>query len=201
MATGVFHVKHEASPPALPTERAELLDRFEGLLRERALPGGLISAADGPRLRERHLVDSLRAAGAVRSADRHAYDLGSGAGLPGLVVAIARPSLRVTLVERRQPRAAFLEWAADQLGLENVHVVAAEAGSLAEPADLAFARALASPAGSWALAAPLLRPAGRLVYYAGSGFEPERDVPPDVYALILTSSLAPSGPLVIMTRQ
>src|SRR3990172_7871353 len=119
---------------------------------------------DPDRLRRRHVLDCLRAASVVSSQDLDAYDLGSGAGLPGVVVAIARPDLRITLVEARRRRAAFLELAAQQLHLENVTVAAARLETLIEPVDLCFARALAPLPRAWTLAEPLLRPGGRLVY-------------------------------------
>ena len=88
----------------LSPAQAALLLEFEATLRERGSGLGLISKKDRSRLRERHVLDSLRASLAVRSDDRNAYDLGSGGGLPGLPVAIARPDLRVGLVERRRDR-------------------------------------------------------------------------------------------------
>ncbi len=197
----MFHVKHEASLPELETGQAQALERYEELLRERAVVAGMISDEDASRLRERHLEDSLRAAAAVTPRDRDAYDLGSGAGLPGVVVAIARPWLHLTLVERRRSRAAFLELTVDELPLPNASVFAGGAEELEEPVDVVFARALAPSGRSWELAEPLLRPEGRLVYFAGAGFDPHVDLPVGVDATIVFGSLAPSGPLVIMTRQ
>jgi 16S rRNA (guanine527-N7)-methyltransferase len=197
----MFHVKHEASLPALDVRQAETLDRYEALLRARAVPAGMISSDDASRLRERHLDDSLRAAAAVTAGDREAYDLGSGAGLPGVVVAIARPHLHVTLVERRRTRAAFLELVVDELHLPNASVFPGGLDQLATPVDVVFARALAPITRSWALAEPLLGPGGRLVYFAGAGFDPRTELPEGVDAIVLHAALAPSGPLVIMARQ
>lgn len=200
MPDAVFHVKHEGPPPSLDLAQASLLDRYEELLRGRAAAAGMVAPDDLPRLRARHLVDSLRAAAAVEPGDEDAYDLGSGAGLPGVVVAIARPALRVVLVERRRSRAAFLELVVDELGLTNAIVVAGGSEGLHEPADLVFARALAPPREAWALAEPLLRADGRLVYFAGEGFQPATELPGGVRAVLLRP-LAPAGPLVIMARQ
>jgi 16S rRNA (guanine527-N7)-methyltransferase len=160
----------------------------------------MVSADDVPRLWERHVQDSLRGAEVVEPGDRDAYDVGSGAGLPGVIVAIARPDLSVVLVERRRSRAAFLELVVDELRLTNATVIAAGSEALSEPVDLVFARAVAPAAPAWAIAEPLLRPDGRLVYFAGEAFRPERDLPDGVRATVL-SPLAPAGPLVIMTRQ
>lgn len=119
----LFHVKRErdelrrlqeqasALGVTLSEDAAGRLVRFEALLAERAIPAGMIAASEAGRLRERHVLDCLRAATVVEPADRTALDLGSGAGLPGLVVAIALPDLAVTLVEGRRRRAAFCELA------------------------------------------------------------------------------------------
>lgn len=200
MAEAMFHVKHEGPALAVDDVQQELLRRFEDLLRTRAVAGGMVSVEDAPRLWERHIQDSLRGAELVDAGDRDAYDVGSGAGLPGVVVAIARPHLSVVLVERRRSRASFLELVVDELRLTNAVVIAAGSDVLTEAVDLVFARAVAPAAPAWAIAEPLLRPSGRLVYFAGTGFRPERDLPEGVQATVLRP-LAPSGPLVIMARQ
>src|SRR5262245_17499165 len=165
MAEPMFHVKHEGPPTVLDEGQLGLLGRYERLLVDRAVGAGMVAAADVPRIHERHVLDALRAAVAVGPEDRDADDLGSGAGLPGGVVAIACPGLRVALVERRRNRAAFLELVVEELRLLNATVVAKGSEGLSEPVDLAFARALAPPQQAWALAEPLLRPGGRLVYF------------------------------------
>ena len=185
----------------LEDEQLGRLEAYEALLREHALPFGMVSARDAPRLRERHVVDSLRAVAAVGSEDRTAYDLGSGAGLPGIVVAIACPGLLVTLVDSRRSRTAFLELAVDRLGLTNARVLAGRVESLTEQVDLCFARAFAGAADSWRAAKPLLAPGGRLVYFGGARFQ-QATVPEGVTStLVIPSALARSGPLVIMSQQ
>jgi 16S rRNA (guanine(527)-N(7))-methyltransferase RsmG len=205
----VFHVKHEGSTAGLPLsnpgvtlseEQIHQLERFESLLRERAIPSGFVAATDAPRLRERHIWDCLRAGSVTRSDERTAYDLGSGAGLPGIVVAIACPWLAITLVESRRPRVAFLELALEQLGLTNALVHAGRAQDLSDRVDVCFARAFADPVASWRVAEPLLVPHGRLVYFAGRGFD-RSQLPNDLVASLVASTLARSGPLVIMSRK
>lgn len=197
----MFHVKHEGPLPRLDAAQHRRLARYEDLLASRAVPAGMVSLEDLPRLHERHILDSLRGAAVVTPNDRDAYDIGSGAGLPGIAIAIARPELRITLVERRRSRAAFLELVIDELRLTNAAVVAGRADALVDRVHLVFARALAPAGPAWALAEPLLRPAGRLVYFAGEGFRPGTDLPRDVRATLLDPALAASGPLVIMARQ
>ena len=188
----------------LDEERADRLLRFEGLLRERAIPIGAVAASDAGRIRERHTLDCLRAAPYVQGAAL-AYDLGSGAGLPGVVVAVATPSARMILTERRANRAAFLELAVEELGLPNAEVFAGPVQELSEPADACLARAFAPLERSWATAGRILRPGGRLVYFGGRELtEPGSIGVPDgarLEAVLRTPVLESAGPLVIMARQ
>lgn len=182
-------------------EASATLERFEGLLRERALPMGLIAASDAGRLRERHILDSIRAVTALGPGDTRAIDLGSGAGLPGVVVAIARPSLHVVLVEPRRARVAFLELVVEDLRLSNASVLAARIEDVDEQVDLCFSRAFAPLPEAWRAAVPRLREGGRLVYFAGAGSAPP-GTPSDASAVEVLESplLESSGPLFIMTR-
>jgi 16S rRNA (guanine527-N7)-methyltransferase len=183
--------------------QVEALLSFELLLIDRAIPLGLVARGDRTTLRERHILDSLRGVLALEPSDTDALDLGSGAGLPGIVVAIARPSLRVGLVEVRRRRVAFLELAVERLGLSNVAVLPLPAGRLDRVVDVCFARALAGLSKTWEIARHLLRPEGRLVYFGGEGFREPDQMPPAASSLRLlrTPALASSGPVVIMTRQ
>jgi len=205
----MFHVKHEGLGSAaadwgvpLDEEQVRMLAAFEALLASRGASLGLIARGDAPRIRERHVLDSLRAAAQVEPDDRIAVDLGSGGGLPGIPVAIARPGLRVILAERRRNRVAFLELAATELGLSNAEVAAGPVASLDVRADVAFARAFADAAGSWVAAEPLLGGSGRLVYFAGGGGSGSGLAPvPGVRTRVVAPPVASAGPLVIMSRQ
>jgi 16S rRNA (guanine527-N7)-methyltransferase len=200
----VFHVKHQGwteAPFRLSPTQAALIDRYEELLRERALRGRMISEGDRDRLRGRHLGDSLRAIELISREDRSALDIGSGAGLPGVVISIARPELQITLVETRRSRAAFLEAVVSELGLANARVVHGRIEAVPDVVQLCFARAFGSAAHSWEAAEPRLEPAGRLIYWAGASFRIS-DVPPDLRVeVVRPPSLAWSGPLVMMCRQ
>jgi 16S rRNA (guanine527-N7)-methyltransferase len=185
---------------ALDPSQAARLIRFEALLVDRAIPLGMVSRSDTTRIRERHILDSLRAAPIVQGAEL-AADLGSGAGLPGVVVAIALPRIRMLLVERRPRRAAILELVVEELGLSNATVFAGRVVELPERVDVALARAFAPPEEAWAQARQVLRPGGRLVYFAGAATAipaaPEGSAMLEVQTPVLESS----GALVIMTRQ
>ena len=207
----MFHVKHAPAVAELRAQaenlgcelddvQAGLLLAFERLLVTWAIPQGLVARGDAPRIRARHVLDSLRASLVVEPRDRLAYYLGSGAGLPGIVVAVSRPSLAVQLVEARRARVAFLEMVVADLRLSNARVRGMRIEELAEPADLCFARALASPQETWRTAAPLLDRGGRLVLFLGAAAAVPR-IPGIRVQLRRTSVLESAGPLAIMTRK
>ena len=187
----------------LAAEQEHALEAFEAKLADEGAPRGVVGRREVARLFERHILDSLRALGGVRARDRSAYDLGSGGGLPGIPVAIARPELRVGLVERRANRASFLRTVLRELSLGNAYVVAGAIEALDAPVDVCFARALAPLDRSWALASPLLAPGGRLIYFAGARFD-RADVaaiaPPAHVRILGAAAVASGGPLVIMSR-
>ena len=186
---------------ALDPSQASRLIRFEELLADRAIPLGVVSRSDATRIRERHTLDSLRAAPVVEGAEV-AADLGSGAGLPGVVVAITLPGLQMVLVERRPRRVALLELAVEELGVSNATVFAGRVAEMRDRVDVALARAFAPLDEAWAQAREILRPFGRLVYFAGG--ETATPVAPEgsaILEVLRTPVLESSGALVIMTRQ
>jgi 16S rRNA (guanine527-N7)-methyltransferase len=184
----------------LDPSQASRLTLFEEWLADRAIPLGVVSPSDAPRIRERHILDSLRAAPVVEGADLGA-DLGSGAGLPGVVVAIALPRLRMLLVERRPRRAALLELAVEELGVSNATVFAGRVAQMPALVDVALARAFAPLDEAWAQARGILRPGGRLVYYAGETTAPAAPEGSAILEVLRTPVLESSGALVIMARQ
>ena len=197
----MFHVKHEGWPTGLPEAAVDQLERYLELLRTFALPRGLIAGDDAERLRERHVEDGLRALPLVLDG-HHVVDLGSGAGLPGIPLAIGAPHSRVVLAEARRTRAAFLELAVEQLHLPNASVHAGRVEALPREFDLALARGFGDAAKTWGVAADLLLPGGRLAYWAGKSFDAADDVPADVrFDLLDEPGLESRGPIVIMARQ
>jgi 16S rRNA (guanine527-N7)-methyltransferase len=184
----------------------ERLEAYGELLADRAIGLGLVAESDRDRVWERHIEDCLRATVAFRTDDRVAYDLGSGAGLPGLVLACALPDRRFRLIEPRRRAAAFLELAVERLALENVEILMARAEELSEPADVATARAFAPLERAWPAAFPLLRRGGRLAYFAGQRIEdPAAEArslatPEPPAEVEVTEPVDSWGPLVIMSR-
>ena len=203
----MFHVKHEgwghiarSVGVALGPRQRQLLTAYEELLRDRALPLGMIAAGDADRLRERHIGDGLRAAPLLEPGT-HVVDLGSGAGIPGIPLAIARPDVSFVLAELRRNRAAFLELVADSLPLPNVRVHPSDLRTLEQRFDVAVARAFADLRGTWIAGVSLLRARGTVIYWAGAGTAVE-EIPEGAETRVSQASvLANTGPLVIMTQQ
>jgi len=132
-----------------------------------------------------HVADALTALelDAVRAA-RSVADLGSGAGLPGLALAVALVDATLWLLESQARKCAFIEAAAARMGLDNVRVVCTRAESWSDGAkrnDLVVARALAPQPVVLEYAAPLLRPGGSLVDFRGRR-EPEEEHEADLAA-------------------
>ncbi len=148
----------------------ERLERFADLLLKWGRKVNLTAVTGPAEVAEVHLVDSLALLRLLGDA-RTVLDLGSGAGLPGIPLAIARPELRVTCCDAARKKVAFVKAVAADLGLA-VAGVAARAGGKPEReglprADLVVARALADP-GRWlALGARYLAPRGRVVAMLG----------------------------------
>ena len=115
-----------------------------------------------------HLLDSLSVLPHLGNATRVA-DIGSGAGFPGVPLAIARPELQVTLVESSHKKCSFLEQVKAELGLANVHVVCerVERWKPAERFDIVVSRAFAELADFVTQAAHLAAPGGRMLAMKG----------------------------------
>ena len=165
----------------------------------------MLANSDRHRIWERHIEDCVRATVAFRTEDRVAYDLGSGAGLPGIVLACALPDRRFRLIEPRRKAVAFLELAIERLGLANVEILGVRAEDLDEPADVVTARAFAPPEHAWAGASRLLRPGGRLVYFAGARLQDPvalaRTFPEPPAEVEVVGAVDSPAPLVIMSRR
>ncbi len=161
---------------ALFGDRLDLAAAYAELLATDGVVRGLIGPRETPRLWERHLLNCAVVAERIPEG-ASVIDVGSGAGLPGLVLAIARPDLTVTLVEPLARRTGFLIEAVQRLGLtRDVRVFRGRAEEAAagsrdrEPlsADIVTARAVAplDRLASWCL--PLVAPGGRLVALKGA---------------------------------
>lgn len=136
---------------------------------------GLLGPREVPRVWDRHVLNCAVVASAP-AANARVADVGSGAGLPGIVWAIARPDLNVTLVEPLLRRTVFLSEVVEELGLgERVGVWRGRAQDHAGHYDVVTARAVArlDKLATWCL--PLVTQGGRLLAFKGASAERERD--------------------------
>jgi len=161
----------EAEPSAaleLFGDRVEVARRFAANLAEQGEERGLIGPLELPRLWSRHILNCAIVAPLLRPGV--VGDVGSGAGLPGLVLAIARPDVSFVLIEPMERRVAWLNEQVAELGLDNVSVVRARAeeARLDGPLDQVTARAVSAFRKLLPLTAPLLRDGGELVLMKGA---------------------------------
>lgn len=148
-------------------DRIEVARQFTDALGRHGEERGLIGPLEPPRLWTRHVLNS--AVIAPLFAGR-VGDVGSGAGLPGLVLAIARPDVEWVLIEPMERRVAWLNEQVDELGLDNVEVVRARAEDWKQGAvlDAVTARAVSALRTLVPLTAPLVRDGGELVLMKGA---------------------------------
>lgn len=159
-------------------ERLPLAEAYHDSLATDGSTRGFIGPREVDRLWERHILNCA-VIGEVMEHGATVADVGSGAGLPGIPLAIARPDLDITLIEPLLKRSVYLQEVVDKLGLPNVTVIRARAEDtpLPEPVDIVTSRAVA-PLGKlagWSL--PLVRRGGEMIAMKGSsvGEELERD--------------------------
>src|SRR6187431_469843 len=156
-------------------ERYDAVRAFGALLGEQGELRGLIGPREIGRIWERHLLNS--AAVVPFLGEGVVVDVGSGAGLPGLVIAAMEPERRVVLVEPMERRTAWLREASETLGLDNVTVLRGRAEEVrdAVEADVITARAVAAVDKLVKWSAPLLAPDGRMALLKGRSAADELD--------------------------
>lgn len=143
-------------------------ETFAGLLAGPGVVRGLLGPREVPRIWDRHLLNCAVVAEAVPVGVR-LVDIGSGAGLPGLVLAIVRPDIRVTLLEPLLRRTVFLQECVESLKLDNVEVLRGRAEEFAgkREFDVVSARAVAPLDRLLKWSIPLLREGGELLAMKG----------------------------------
>lgn len=149
---------------------------------------GLVGPRELPRLWSRHIVNSAAVVPFLPGRGSVA-DVGSGAGFPGVVVALLRPDLDVTLIETMERRCEWLELVVAELGLDNVVVRRARAEEVKDWYDVVTARAVANLSKLVRLTAPLLRPGGALLALKGERAQAEVD---DAKYVIKKAKLRPA---------
>jgi 16S rRNA (guanine527-N7)-methyltransferase len=150
-------------------DRLPVAASYADLLAGDGVSRGLIGPREAPRLWERHLFNCAML-GDLLAPDAEVCDIGSGAGLPGLVLAIQRPDLRLTLVEPLLRRTTFLTAAVERLRLGNVTVVRERAENLHGTTgfDVVTSRAVAPLPRLLAWSLPLVRPGGSMIAIKGA---------------------------------
>jgi 16S rRNA (guanine527-N7)-methyltransferase len=162
--------------PAIAAElfgdRIDLAREFTDALAREGEERGLIGPLELPRLWTRHILNSVIAAPLFHGS---VADIGSGAGLPGLVLAIARPDVAWTLIEPMERRVTWLNEQVTQLGLDNVDVHRARAEDVRRPEgfDVVTARAVSALRTLIPLTAPLVKDGGELALLKGLNVENE----------------------------
>lgn len=175
----------EVAPPVLEAEpvaaaelfgaRIDVARSFVASLAEHGETLGLIGPRELPQLWTRHILNSVLVAPLLLG---RVGDVGSGAGLPGLVLAIARPDVEFTLIEPMERRTQWLQSEVDRMALENVVVLRARAEDLPgsgelRPLDQVTARAVSALRTLIPLTAPLVRSGGELVLMKGGRAQDE----------------------------
>ncbi|GAA3729450.1 16S rRNA (guanine(527)-N(7))-methyltransferase RsmG [Leifsonia bigeumensis] len=163
--------------PALAAElfgdRIELARRYAADLAKRGPELGLIGPLELPRLWTRHILNSALVAPLLRPG--RVGDVGSGAGLPGIVLAIARPDVHFILIEPMERRVEWLLQEVGRLGLDDVEVLRARAeeAKLSPFLDQVTARAVSALSKLIPITAPLVRSGGELLFLKGASVERE----------------------------
>ncbi len=158
----------------LAGDRLDVLRAFTADLAERGEPLGLIGPLEPARIWTRHILNSAVLAPHIAEGARVA-DIGTGGGMPGLVLAILRPDAQFLLIEPMERRCAWLQEQQDRLGLSNVEVKRGRAEEYhgAFEVDQVTARAVTALRTLIPLAAPLLRDGGELLLLKGASVDAE----------------------------
>ncbi len=164
-------MKREAPSPvvlALFGPHAGKIEQFADLLATHGEERGLLGPQESERIWSRHIVNSAALLGFLPQ-EGTVIDVGSGAGLPGIVIAIARPDLKVTLLEPMERRVAWLDEVVETLALTNVEVVRGRAEQMERGfrADVVTSRAVAGLGKLIRLTQRLIAPGGRMLALKG----------------------------------
>lgn len=163
-------------------------EHFAHMLEEQGELRGLVGPREMPRLWTRHIVNSAAVVPFLPGRGSVA-DIGSGAGFPGIVVALLRPDLEVTLIETMERRVEWLSDVVSELDLDNVEVRRARAEEVHERYDVVTARAVANLSRLVRLTSHLLRQGGCLLALKGAKAEAEVD---DARYVIKKAKLEPA---------
>lgn len=144
------------------------VEAFAEKLADEGEERGLIGPLETPRIWSRHIVNCAALLAYLPNRGT-VIDVGSGAGLPGIVIAAARPDLDVTLIEAMEKRCQWLAEVSDEIGLDNVQIINARSDELGKKvrADVVTARAVAPMDKLIRITSKLIAPGGRLLALKG----------------------------------
>jgi 16S rRNA (guanine527-N7)-methyltransferase len=169
----MFHVEHfepEPEPASAQAIFGQNLDKarayFAALVRDGDLLG-LLGPREMPKLWTRHILNSAVVAELVKDGQSVA-DVGSGAGLPGIPMALAQPNAHFTLIEPMERRSDWLKLMVHELGLGNVSVIRARAEEVGEVFDIVTARAVSALPKLLKMCVPLTKHGGQIIALKGS---------------------------------
>lgn len=157
-------------------DRLDLAKRYVTHLATSGIERGLLGPREVPRLWSRHVLNCA-VIESLMEHDAEVADVGSGAGLPGLCLAIARPDLKLTLIEPLERRCIWLTEVIDDLGLDNVTVMRGRAEQMVGTIDARYvtARAVSALSNLAGLTIPLLHGKGDLIAIKGRSAAEEID--------------------------
>ncbi|GAA2963442.1 16S rRNA (guanine(527)-N(7))-methyltransferase RsmG [Glutamicibacter bergerei] len=157
-------------------DRLDLAKRYVTHLATSGIERGLLGPREVPRLWSRHVLNCAIIE-SLMEQDAEVADVGSGAGLPGLCLAIARPDLKLTLIEPLERRCIWLTEVIDDLGLDNVTVMRGRAEQMVETINARYvtARAVSALSNLAGLTIPLLHGKGDLIAIKGRSAAEEID--------------------------
>ena len=165
-----FEQEVEQEPAVASTvfgERIELARGYASLLARDSDLLGLLGPREMPKLWTRHILNSAVVAELIEDG-KTVCDIGSGAGLPGIPLAIAKPNCKFTLIEPMERRSDWLRDVAAELGLTNVEVLRARAEEVGSAYDIATARAVSALPKLLRMCVPLVHHGGEILAMKGS---------------------------------
>ena len=160
---------------SLTEEQSALVGEYVKLIKKWDRVHSLVSKGDLDHLEERHVNDSLVLEPFLKPSGNH-LDIGSGAGFPGVPLAICRPDVRFVLIDRSTNKCRFLREVKFRLNLVNVDIQERDIGkpdSSSQLFDTISIRAVAPPETAWSLASPLLRENGVVLLHTNDRFTTE----------------------------
>jgi 16S rRNA (guanine527-N7)-methyltransferase len=178
-----------------PTKREEI-ERFAQFLATAGIERGLIGPREGEKIWDRHIFNSLPVISLIPEGST-VIDIGSGAGLPGIPIALARPDLTVTLIEPLQRRVDFLTEAVEGLGIT---VLRGRAQDFKLKADIVTARAVAPLEKLKSMSWHLVKKGGSLLAIKGESAAVEAETVPGAHVYEIELEGLPVGRVISLQK-